>query len=56
MMTEDQIIEAMAESGKMSCKEMLAYMECRYHGKYDKKIARKEAKRLVKGMKDAGIC
>ena len=45
-LTEDQIIQALAESSQVKRAAMLAYLEQRYSGRFDKKIARTEAKRL----------
>jgi len=51
MMTETEIRQALAESGKMRVVDMMTYMKHRYNGKYDVKLARTNAKELVADMK-----
>jgi len=50
-MTESQITQAMAESGKMTQRDLMGSMKARHLGKYDLKLARSIAKRLVQEMK-----
>ncbi len=50
-MDEMKIREALAESGKLTLKDMMAYMKRRHSGNYDVALARKNAKELVKEMK-----
>jgi len=49
-MSEDDIRQAMAESGKMKVKQLMDYMKAKYAGKYDPKVARENAKELVADM------
>ena len=51
MMSEDKIRQALAESGKMTVRDMLAYMKHKHAGKYDMTLAKKNAKELVADMK-----
>jgi hypothetical protein len=51
MMSEDKIRQALAESGKMTVRDMMAYMKRMHAGKYDVKLAKKNAKELVADMK-----
>lgn len=46
-MTEQQIKEAMAGSGKMKITDLMNYMKVRYTGKYDPKLAKECAKEIV---------
>ena len=50
-LTESKIREIFAESGKMTVKEMMSYLEARHSGNYDKKVARDNAKELVADIK-----
>lgn len=49
-MTEDNVREKMAESGKMKVKQLMDYMKVRYAGKYDIKLARENAKEIIANM------
>ena len=49
-MSEDDIREKMAESGKMKVKQLMDYMKAKYDGKYDPKLARANAKDIVAEM------
>jgi hypothetical protein len=51
MIDEMKIREVFAESGKMTVRDMMQYIEHRYSGQYDKKLARKNAKELVEEMR-----
>lgn len=51
-LTESQIREIFAESGKMTIREMMAYLENKYSGLYDKNLALQNAKELIKSMRD----
>jgi len=51
MMDEFKIREAIAESGKMTVRDIMSYLKHRHEGKYDVKLARKNAKELVAEMK-----
>lgn len=51
-LTESQIREIFAESGKMTVREMISYLEARHSGNYDKKVARDNATELVADMKN----
>lgn len=47
LMSERQVKEAMAQSGKWKVSDLLGYMESRYKGKYDKKQAKIWAKEIL---------
>ena len=49
-MSEDNVRQAMAESGKSKVAELMSYMKAKYAGKYDTKMARMNAKELVADM------
>lgn len=46
-LTEDQIREIFAESGKMKASQMMSYLKSRYAGQYDSKVARANAKEMA---------
>jgi len=50
-MSEDDIRQAMAESGKMKASDLMKYMKSRHAGKYDPKVAKENAKELADEMK-----
>lgn len=49
-MTEQQIKEAMAGSGKMKVTDLMNYMKSRYPGKYDPKLAKVCAQEIVRSF------
>lgn len=49
-MGESAIKQAMAESGKMTQKQLLDYMKAKHDGKYDPKLAKECAKEIVSSM------
>ena len=49
-MSDDDVRQAMAQSGKMKVKQLMDYMKFRHEGKYDPKEARLTAKELVADM------
>ncbi len=49
-MSEGQIKEAMAESGKMSIPQLMSYMKSKYAGKYDLKLAKMCAREIKNSM------
>lgn len=50
LLSEDKIREIFAESGKMTVREMMSYLESRYSGKYNKELAKRNAKELISQM------
>jgi hypothetical protein len=46
-----KIREAIAESGKMSLKDVMNYLNFRYEGKFDVKLAKEDAKEMIKDAK-----
>lgn len=46
-----KIREAIAESGKTRIGEIMSYLKYRYDGRYDVKMAREQAREMVKEMR-----
>jgi hypothetical protein len=46
-----EIREAIAESGKMTIRDVMAYLNHRYEGKFNVKQAKEDAKEIIKDAK-----
>ena len=46
-MDQFKIRERIAESGKMSIKDVVNYFKCRWEGQYDLKVVKAEAKEMI---------
>ena len=50
-MSADEIKERIAESGKMTLKDVMAYLNGRFEGMFDVKQAKADAKEMIKDAK-----
>lgn len=50
-LTESQIRQAIAESGKMTATQMISYIKSKYPGRYDEKMLKENAKELAADIK-----
>ena len=51
MYVESKIREVIAESGKMTVPEVMAYFKARHHGRYNPVTVRANAKEMIKEAK-----